>query len=54
MDELANRLGPDMLIGMDVLRQLHIYIAFAEEKLYVTEVTQGEPVLFQGSGRSGK
>jgi hypothetical protein len=28
---------PDMLIGMDVLRKLHLYIAFGEAKLYVTD-----------------
>jgi len=29
---------PDMLIGMNVLRHLHIYIAYREEKLYITPV----------------
>lgn len=28
--------GPRMLLGMDVLRQLHLYIAYGEEKLYVS------------------
>ena len=27
---------PDVTIGMDVLRRLHLYFAFAERKLYVT------------------
>lgn len=27
---------PDMLIGMDILRHLHLYIAYSEQKLYVT------------------
>ena len=27
---------PDMIIGLDVLRQLHLYFAFGERKLYVT------------------
>lgn len=27
---------PDLIIGMDVLHRLHLYIAYAEEKLYVT------------------
>jgi predicted aspartyl protease len=27
---------PDMIIGMDVLRKLHIYMAFGEQKLYVS------------------
>lgn len=38
---------PTMLIGMDVLRKLHLYIAFKENKLYVTagsdQVTQRGP-----------
>jgi hypothetical protein len=25
-----------MLIGMDILRHLHLYIAYREQKLYVT------------------
>jgi predicted aspartyl protease len=28
--------GPDITIGMDVLRKLHLFIAFGERKLYVT------------------
>ncbi len=27
---------PDLALGMDVLRQLHLYVAFAQGKLYVT------------------
>lgn len=27
---------PDMLIGMDILRHLHLYIAYKEQKLYIT------------------
>jgi predicted aspartyl protease len=27
---------PDILLGMDVLRNLHVYIAYKEEKLYIT------------------
>jgi hypothetical protein len=27
---------PDMLIGMDILQHLHLYIAYREQKLYVT------------------
>jgi predicted aspartyl protease len=30
---------PDMVIGMDVLRKLHIYMAFGEAKLYVTDAS---------------
>jgi hypothetical protein len=47
LDDETNRLSPDMIIGMDVLRRLHIYIATGEQKLYVTEATPGESVLFK-------
>jgi hypothetical protein len=30
---------PDMIIGMDVLRKLHVYIANKENKLYVTDAS---------------
>ena len=28
--------GPKLILGMGILRQLHMYIAYAEQKLYVT------------------
>jgi hypothetical protein len=28
--------GPPMLIGMDVLRHMHIYMAFGERKMYIS------------------
>ena len=31
--------APDVLIGMDVLRKLHLYMAFKENKLYVTDAS---------------
>jgi hypothetical protein len=31
--------GPKMLLGMNVLRHLHLYIAYGEHKLYVTPAT---------------
>jgi predicted aspartyl protease len=34
--EMAN---PEVVIGMDTLRKLHIYLAFGENKLYVTGTT---------------
>jgi len=34
---------PDMLIGMNVLRKLHLYVAFGEAKLYVTDATGVAP-----------
>lgn len=30
---------PDMLIGLDVLKRLHLYIAFKEKKIYITPGT---------------
>jgi hypothetical protein len=27
---------PQVLIGMDILRHLHLYIAYREQKLYIT------------------
>ena len=29
----------EMLIGMDILKKLHLYIAFEENKLYISEAT---------------
>ena len=46
-DDQANRLSSDMVIGMDILRHLHLYLAAKESKLYVTEAGQGESVLFK-------
>jgi hypothetical protein len=46
-DDIITRLAPDLRIGMDVLRHLHIYAATAESKLYITEATPGESVLFK-------
>jgi hypothetical protein len=43
-DSLVKRvdddLGPDLTIGMDVLKKLHIYIATKEDKLYITAADQ--------------
>lgn len=51
-DDIITRLAPDMNIGMDVLRHLHIYVATAEGKLYITEATPGESVLFKTAASS--
>jgi hypothetical protein len=32
-------MAPTMLIGMDVMKQLRVYIASKEKKLYVTAAT---------------
>jgi len=36
-----------IIIGMNVLRQLHVYIAYREKKLYITPAGTGESVLFK-------
>ena len=28
--------GPEMLIGMNILRHLHLYMAFRERKMYIS------------------
>jgi hypothetical protein len=38
---------PDLTIGMDLLHQLHVYIAFGEKKLYVTAAGTGETEVFK-------
>jgi hypothetical protein len=38
--ELAH---PEVRLGMDVLRKLHLYMAFGENKLYVTGTTAALP-----------
>ena len=35
---------PDMIVGMSVLAQLHVYIAYGEERLYITEAVNEEGV----------
>ena len=43
----ADLAQPDLIIGMDVLRHLHIYLAQKEHRLYITEAVPGESALFQ-------
>jgi hypothetical protein len=38
---------PDMIIGMDVLRHLHVYFAAKEKRLYITDAVSGESALFR-------
>ncbi|MGH6829392.1 MAG: aspartyl protease family protein [Rhizomicrobium sp.] len=38
---------PDVIIGMDVLRHLHVYFAAKERKLYITDAVSGESALFR-------
>jgi predicted aspartyl protease len=35
-DSKIGRSGPRLILGMGILRQLHLYISYGEEKLYVT------------------
>jgi predicted aspartyl protease len=37
---------PDVIIGMDVLRHLHVYFAAREKRLYITDAVSGESALF--------
>lgn len=36
-------IGPEVTIGMDVLKKLHLYIAYKERKLYVTPADAPDP-----------
>jgi predicted aspartyl protease len=40
---ITDGMQPTMLIGMDILRKLHLYIAFKEQKLYVTPASDQKP-----------
>jgi predicted aspartyl protease len=35
-DAMLPGMGDDIILGMGILRQLHLYIAYKEEKLYIT------------------
>jgi hypothetical protein len=35
-DATMGRLGSDIILGIGILRQLHLYIAYKEQKLYIT------------------
>ena len=37
VDDIDDR--PDVLIGMNILKKLRIYIAFDEQRLYITEAS---------------
>jgi predicted aspartyl protease len=48
-----NRNGTQQLIiGMDVLKHLHFYVAYGERKLYVSPAGTGESVLFKSAAAS--
>lgn len=35
-DSFTKDMGNDLILGMGILRQLHLYIAYGEQKLYIT------------------
>ena len=45
---------PDLSIGMDVLGRLHVYIAFAEKKLYVSPAGTGASALLNSPAAPAK
>jgi len=45
--ELDSLSIPDVIIGMDVLRHLHVYFAAKERRLYITDAVSGESALFR-------
>lgn len=47
---ITDNMAPTMLIGMDVLRQLRVYIASKEKKLYVTAATPAAAAAAQPAG----
>jgi predicted aspartyl protease len=42
---------PDLILGMDVLRHLHVYFATKERRLYITDAISGESALFRYQAR---
>jgi hypothetical protein len=42
---------PDLILGMDVLRHLHVYFATKEKRLYITDAVSGESALFRYQAR---
>jgi predicted aspartyl protease len=45
MAELAGRRAPDIIIGMEILRHLHLYYAANEKKIYITPAATAKPPL---------
>ena len=42
---------PELIIGMNVLRKLHVYMAFGERRLYVSPASAGAPTPPATSGK---
>ncbi len=36
VNRVDDKLGPEVTIGMDMLKNLHLYVASQEHKLYIT------------------
>lgn len=51
LDDTDDVVFPDLLIGMDVLRHLHVYYAAKEKRLYISEAARGESALFRFQNR---
>jgi hypothetical protein len=51
LDDTDDVVFPDLLIGMDVLRHLHVYYAAKEKRLYISEAVRGESALFRFQNR---
>jgi predicted aspartyl protease len=51
LEESDDVVFPDLLIGMDVLRHLHVYYATKEKRLYISEAARGESALFRYQNR---
>jgi len=43
-----------VIVGMDVLRQLHLYMAYKEKKLYISPAGTGESILFKDAPAPAK
>lgn len=43
-----------VIVGMDVLRHLHLYMAYKEKKLYISPAGTGESVLFKDAAAAAK
>jgi len=51
LEESDDVVFPALLIGMDVLRHLHVYYATKEKRLYISEATRGDSALFRYQNR---
>jgi len=55
LNDPYNRVRPDeLIIGMNVLKHLHVYIAYKEKKLYISPAATGESVLFRDTAAPAK